>query len=174
MEPPCIVHCVVRNHQDQVMVYCMETKFNVDVQHFLNMTTFQIDYNLCCFKVFDKFQFLDDKDLECIKLVPNIWVKLGSFTNSLVEISQNVTSPFTTTCDLQSFVSKFGNIASTRPNFNYFSHSHNYDATIKIFILLVGLILHSFSSINRLICHISHNSHQISCILKVFYNDIGV
>jgi len=24
-----------------------------------------------------------------------------------------------------------------------------------------------------LICPISHNSHQISCILKVFYNDIG-
>ncbi len=31
-----------------------------------------------------------------------------------------------------------------------------------------------FQSINRLICPISRNSHQISCILKVFYNDIGV
>jgi hypothetical protein len=85
--------------------------------------------------------------------------------HSLVEISQNVTSPFTT---------KFENIATTRPNFNYFGHFHNYDATIKIFILLVGLILHLFPSINRLIYPISCNSHQISCILKVFYNDIGV
>jgi len=59
-------------------------------------------------------------------------------------------------------------------NFNYFGHSHNYDATIKNFILLVGSILYLFSSINRLICPISRNSHQISCILKVFYNDIGV
>jgi hypothetical protein len=64
--------------------------------------------------------------------------------------------------------------ATIRPNFNYFGHSHNYDATIRNFILLVGLILHLFSSINRLICLISCNSHQISCILKVFYNDIGV
>ncbi len=64
--------------------------------------------------------------------------------------------------------------ATIRPNFNYFGHSHNYDAIIKIFILLVGSILHLFSPINRLICLISCNSHQISCILKVFYNDIGV
>jgi len=63
--------------------------------------------------------------------------------------------------------------ATIRPNFNYFGHSHNYDATIRNFILLVRLILHLFSSINRLICLISCNSHQISCILKVFYNDIG-
>jgi hypothetical protein len=61
-----------------------------------------------------------------------------------------------------------------RPNFNYFGHSHNYDATIKFFIQLVGSILHLFSSIKRLICPINCNSHQISCILKVFYNDIGV
>ncbi len=91
-----------------------------------------------------------------------------------VEIGQNVTSPFMTTCDLQSFVTKFGNIATTRPNFNYFGHFHNYDATIRNFILLVGLILHLFSSINRLIYPISCNSHQISYILKVFYIDIGV
>jgi hypothetical protein len=31
-----------------------------------------------------------------------------------------------------------------------------------------------FSSINRLICLNSHNSHQISCILKVFYATIVV
>jgi len=45
---------------------------------------------------------------------------------------------------------------------------------LENFILLVALILHWFSSINTLICPISCNSHQISCILKVFYNDIGV
>ncbi len=90
---------------------------------------------------------------------------------TLVEISQNVTNQFTTTCDLQSFA---GKIATTRPNFNYFGHFHNYDATITNFILLVGLILHLFSSINRLIYPISWNSHQICCILKVLYNDIGV
>jgi hypothetical protein len=93
---------------------------------------------------------------------------------TLVEISQNVTSPFTTTCDLKSFAIRFGNIATTRPNFNYFCHSHNYDATIRNFILLVGLILHLFSSINRLIYPICRNSHKISYILQVLYNDIGV
>jgi hypothetical protein len=71
-------------------------------------------------------------------------------------------------------VTTFGIFATTRPNFNYFGHSHNYDATIKNFIVLVGLILHLISSINRLIHLIIHISHQISCILKVFYNDIGV
>jgi hypothetical protein len=45
---------------------------------------------------------------------------------------------------------------------------------LKNFILLVGLILHLFSSINKFMHPISHNSHQISYILKVFYNDIGV
>jgi hypothetical protein len=61
---------------------------------------------------------------------------------------------------------------TTRPNFNYFGNFHNYDATIKIFILLVRSILHLFSSINRLICPISRNNHQINYILKLFYNDI--
>jgi len=105
--------------------------------------------------------------------------KIMSFSNPLkrhwiVEISQNVTNPFMTTCNLYSFATRFGNIATTRSNFNYFGHSHNYDATIRNFILLVGLILHLFSSINRLICPISHDSHQINYILKVFYNDIRV
>jgi len=67
-----------------------------------------------------------------------------------------------------------GIFATTRPNFNYFDHSQNYDTTIKIFIILVESILHLFSSINRLICHISRNNHQISGILTVFYNDKGV
>jgi hypothetical protein len=35
------------------------------------------------------------------------------------------------------------------------------------------MALSLFSSINRLICPISQNSHQISCILKVFYGDIS-
>jgi len=67
-----------------------------------------------------------------------------------------------------------GIFATTRPNFNYFGHFHNYDATIKNFIVLVELILHLFSSINQFICPISHSNHQINCILKVFYNDIWV
>jgi hypothetical protein len=45
---------------------------------------------------------------------------------------------------------------------------------LKNFILLVASTLPLFSSINKLICPISRNNHQISCILKVFYNDIGV
>ncbi len=67
-----------------------------------------------------------------------------------------------------------GIFTTIRPNFNYFDHSHNYDAIMKNFILLVRSILHLFSSINRLICPIRRNSHQISYILKVFYNDIGM
>ncbi len=59
-------------------------------------------------------------------------------------------------------------------NFNYFSQSYNYDATIENFILSVGWFLGLFSSINLLICPISHNNHQISHILKVFYGDIMV
>jgi hypothetical protein len=93
---------------------------------------------------------------------------------TLVEINQNVSIPFTITCDFYSFVTRFGNICNYIPNLNYFGHFHNYDATIKNFILLVGSILHLFSSINRLICPINRNSCQISYILKVFYNDIGV
>jgi hypothetical protein len=45
---------------------------------------------------------------------------------------------------------------------------------LENFILLVASILHLFSSINKLICPISCNNRQISYILKVFYNDIGV
>jgi hypothetical protein len=45
---------------------------------------------------------------------------------------------------------------------------------LKNFILLVTSNLHLFSSINRLVCPISCNSHQINYILKVFYNDIRV
>ncbi len=37
---------------------------------------------------------------------------------------------------------------------------------------LVGYVLSLFSFINRLICSIRHNNHQISCILKIFYDDM--
>jgi len=43
---------------------------------------------------------------------------------------------------------------------------------LENFILSVGSFLGLFSSINRLICPITHNSHQISYILKVFYSDL--
>ncbi len=61
-----------------------------------------------------------------------------------------------------------------RSNFNYFGHSYNYDATIENFIVSFGWILSVFSFINKLICLISYNSHQITPILKIFYDDIGV
>jgi len=89
----------------------------------------------------------------------------------LLEISQNVSTSFMTCSHLRLHLEI---LATTRPNFNYFGHFHNYDATIINFILLVASILHLFSFINRLICPISWNSHQISRILNVFYNDIGM
>ncbi len=61
-----------------------------------------------------------------------------------------------------------------RSNFNYFGHSYNYDETIGNFILSVWWLLGLFSSMNILICPISCNNRQISQILKVFYDDIGV
>ncbi len=93
---------------------------------------------------------------------------------ALVEINQNIIIPFMTTCNLQLFVIRFENICTIRPTFNYYGRFHNYDTTIRNFILLVASILHLFPSINRLICLINHNNHQISCILNVFYNDIEV
>jgi hypothetical protein len=45
---------------------------------------------------------------------------------------------------------------------------------LKNFILSIGWLLGLFSSMNILICPISHNSHQISHILKVLYDDIKV
>jgi hypothetical protein len=67
-------------------------------------------------------------------------------------------------------MTKFGSIYNYKSNFNYFDY--NYDATIENFILLVGWVWSLFPSINRLICSINHNTHQISSILKVFYGDI--
>jgi hypothetical protein len=61
---------------------------------------------------------------------------------SLVEISQNVTSPFMINVTCSCLRLDLGIFAATRPNFNYFGHFHNYDVTIRNFILLVGLILH--------------------------------
>jgi hypothetical protein len=73
-------------------------------------------------------------------------------SHSLVEISQNVT--------------RFGNIVTTRSNFNYFGHSHNYDATIRNFILLVGLIHpqlshNGFSMDGALVGAWSHSEKEI-------------
>ncbi len=87
---------------------------------------------------------------------------------SLVEISQKCNHSIYI-CDLQSFVIRFENICNYKTKFQLFGYSHNYDATIRNFILLVGLILHLFSSINRLMCPISRNSHHCSYILKVLY-----
>jgi hypothetical protein len=39
---------------------------------------------------------------------------------SLVEISQNVTTPFTTTCNLYSFATRFENICNYKTNFQLF------------------------------------------------------
>jgi hypothetical protein len=64
--------------------------------------------------------------------------------------------------------------ATIRPNFNFLVILTIVMQLLENFILLVASILHLFSSINRMICPISCNRHQISCILKVFYNDIGV
>jgi hypothetical protein len=55
-----------------------------------------------------------------------------------------------------------GIFVTTKPNFNYFGHSHNYDANI-------GKTLSYWLDGFRFICLISSNNHQISCILKVFY-----
>ncbi len=89
---------------------------------------------------------------------------------ALVKISQNVIIPFTTTCNLQSFGTRFGNICNYKTKFQLFwSFSQRFP--LENFIPLVGSILRLFLSINRLICPISCNSHQISCILKIFYND---
>jgi hypothetical protein len=67
-----------------------------------------------------------------------------------------------------------GGFTTIRSNFNYLGHSYTYDATIGNFILSIGWLLNLFSSINRLICLVRCNSHQISRILKVFYYDIRV
>ncbi len=67
-----------------------------------------------------------------------------------------------------------GVFASKRSNFNYFGHFYNYVPTIENFIMLVGWILNIFSSMNILIHPISCISNQISRILKVLYDDLGV
>jgi hypothetical protein len=111
--------------------------------------------------------------LELLVVHIEMW-KVGCHVHSLVEISQNVTTPLRLHATCSRLRLDLGILATTPPTFNYFGHFFNYDATIKIFILLVASILHLFSSSDRLICPINCNSHQISCILKVFYNDIGV
>ncbi len=76
------------------------------------------------------------------------------------------------TCSLLQL--SLGIFTTIQSNFNYFGHYSNYDATIRNFILSVQWFLGLFSSMNILICPISRNSHQISHILKVFYNDMQV
>jgi hypothetical protein len=67
-----------------------------------------------------------------------------------------------------------GVFTTIRSNFNYFGHFYNYETTPKNLILSNGWLLNLFSSINRLICPINYNSHQINHILKVFYGDLGL
>jgi len=74
--------------------------------------------------------------------MPTLFAKvLKAKDPSLVEISQNVITPFTTTCNLYLFAIRFGNICNYKTKFQ---------------------------------CPISCNSHQISCLLKILYNDMGV
>jgi len=47
-----------------------------------------------------------------------LWFAISYF--SLVEISQNVTTLFATTCDLWSFVTKFGSIYNCKIKFQLF------------------------------------------------------
>jgi hypothetical protein len=109
-----------------------------------------------------------------IQMINHIIFKKTNNICTVVEISQNVTISFATTCDCSCLWLRLGVFTTIISNFNYFGHSYNYDATIGNFILLVGWLLGLFSSMNILICPIRHNSHQISHILKVFYDDIGM
>ncbi len=100
---------------------------------------------------------------------------INEHVHPLVEINQDVTSPFMTKCDLQSFATRFGNICKYKTKFQlFFIILTTMMQLLENFILLAGSILHLFSSINRLICPINCNKYQISCILKIFYNVIRV
>jgi len=52
-----------------------------------------------------------------------------------------------------------GVFVTIKSNFNYFDHCCDYVVTIDKFILLARWFLNLFSSMNILICPISHNSH---------------
>ncbi len=54
----------------------------------------------------------------CINLADHSWLLFNiQMTLIIVEISQNVTVPFTTTCDLKSFAIRFENIYNYKTNF---------------------------------------------------------
>jgi len=64
--------------------------------------------------------------------------------------------------------------ATIKSNFNYFDHCCDFVMIIDNFIIWVEWFLCLFSSINRFICCISRNNHQVGCIeLEIFYGDLG-
>jgi len=71
-------------------------------------------------------------------------------------------------------VISFGVFAIIKLNFNYFGHCCNYVTTIDNFILWDRWFLNLFSFMNRLICPINHNSHQLVAPLEIFYHHLGV
>jgi len=66
-----------------------------------------------------------------------------------------------------------GVFTTIRSNFNYFDHFYNYVSIIENFIILVECFFSLFSSTNRFISLISCINNQVSCILKVLYDDLG-
>jgi hypothetical protein len=60
-----------------------------------------------------------------------------SWVVSLVEINQNVTTPFTHATCSHLWLS-LGVFTTIKSNFNYFGHSYNYDAIVGNFIMLDG------------------------------------
>ncbi len=57
-----------------------------------------------------------------------------------------------------------------RSNFNYFSHCCGWVTTIDNFIIWARFFLILFSCTSKLICPISHNSHQVNHTLVVHYH----
>jgi hypothetical protein len=96
------------------------------------------------------------------------WKPTISF-DKLVELNQNATTPFATTCSRLWL--RFRVFTNIRSNFNYFGHFYNYVSIIENFIILVGWSFNLFSFMNRFICPISCITNQISHTLNVFYND---
>ncbi len=68
----------------------------------------------------------------------------------------------------------FKDFATIKSNFNYFGHCCDFVTIIDNFIIWVEWILCLFSSMNRLICPINHNNHQVSYTeLEISYGDLG-
>jgi hypothetical protein len=71
-------------------------------------------------------------------------------------------------------VASFESFWNYKSNFNYFGHYCDFVTIIVNFIIWVQWLLCLFSSMNRLMCPISRNNHQVSCSeLEIFYNDLG-